>query len=167
MAMAKLITLDMLIEKNACAKQANLFKKYFDESVEITEDICLKYYDKFEVDWLVDNMLNEDQREAYNAIEMVAWKDYKAIVEPAWKDYMDIHGPAWKAYKVIQESAYKAYEVIQWLEYEKYEAIRAPAYAAYRAIKASAYEEYAAILTSAHTKYKKERARAFFIAYNS
>ena len=126
--MAKVITLGMLIRKKACQNQVDLFKKYFGKSVEITEDICLKYYNEFEFDWLIDNMLNEERREAY-----------KAIKEPAWEDYKAIQGPANEAYKVIQRSVYEAYKVIHGPAYIAYKAIQEPAYEAYNKEKARAF----------------------------
>ena len=107
--MANVITLDVLIEKKACQDQVDLFKQHFGESVEITEEICLKYYDKFVIERVVVNMLNEEQREAYMVIQGPAWKDYKVIEEPAYEAYNAIVSPANEAYEAIQRPAYTKY----------------------------------------------------------
>ena len=151
--MANVITLDMLIEKNACQEQANLFKKYYGKSVEITEDICLKYSNKFEFDWLVDNILSGDQREAYMTIQVPAYKAYNAIETAAGEAYQAIRVPAAEAYVAIRGPAYNA--------------IQTDAWKAYKAIEWRAYKAYYTIIAPAYEAYEKEKARAFFIAYNS
>ena len=88
--MAKVITLGMLIEKNACQEQVNLFQQYFDESVEVTEEICIKYSNDFAIDWLADNMLNKKQCELYYTIRARAREEYSAIIGAASEDYYAI-----------------------------------------------------------------------------
>ena len=143
--MTKAITLTMLIEKNACQAQVELFKKYFGESVEITEYICLKYYDKFDVDWLFDNMMNEKQYALGVALWGRAYDEYETKRQAAWatmENYNDLVDAATLA---IEEPAWEAFQVGQRL----------------------ALTEYADIKKSAHTKYKREEAMAFCIAYNA
>ena len=125
--MANMITLKMLIEKKACQEQVDIFKQYFGESVEITEDICLKYSNEFHINRLIDNMFNEEQRELYYTIQAPAYAAYKATEWQAWKDYIAIEAPAYKAFKAIQEPAWKDYYTIQEPAHTKYEKSRAKA----------------------------------------
>ena len=108
--MAKVITLAMLIEKKAYAKQVELFKQYFGESVEIAEEICIEYFHEFNINWLAGNMLNEVQRELYYTIEDPAYVAFKAFQESALKEYEAIEGIAYETYLDIQEDALVAYE---------------------------------------------------------
>ena len=108
--MANIITLDMLINKKACQEQIDLFKQCFGESVEITEDLCLKYSNEFHINWLIDNMLNEEQRELYYTIQAPAWKKYLAIQESVYEEYKAIQGPAYEEYEAIEAPALEAYD---------------------------------------------------------
>ena len=143
--MAKVITLTMLVEKKACQEQINLFEQRFGESVEITEDFRLKYSNEFDIYWLVDNTLNEKQRELYYTIRSQAWKEYEAIQGAAWEKY--------EAWGVTLSEAYYPRGV--------------PALDKYEAVEAAAWKKYGATKESAHKAYKKEQAKAYFIAYNS
>ena len=143
--MVNIITLDMLIEKEACQKQVDLFKQYFGKSVEITEEICIKYSNEFHIEWLVNNMLNEEQCELYHTIQVPAYAAYNAIQGPVLEKYLAIQEPAYEAYKAIHGLTWKEYKDIQWPAYKEYKAIEGPAYEAYN----------------------KEKARAFYIVYNS
>ena len=166
--MANVITLDMLIRKKACSKQVELFKQYFGESVEITEEICIKYSNEFYIDCLAAKMLNEEQLKAYKAIRDPAYEEHKATdVRAALEAYEAIEGPAWKKYSAIHGLARKNYEAIGKPAWKDYKAIVELAYEDYKAIKAHADEAYDAIVYPAYKAYNKEQARAFFIAYNS
>jgi hypothetical protein len=65
-----------LIDKGACAKQIALFKKLFGESVEVTEELCLKYYNKFAFWWAADNLLSVSAWEAYVKVRASAIEAY-------------------------------------------------------------------------------------------
>ena len=143
--MANVITLAMLVEKNACARQVEMFKRYFGKSVKICQNICDKYSSEFDIDWAAENLLNEVQHELYYTIRAQAWKAYNAIEWRAWEKYRD-----WD--RTISETCNPR---------------GVPPMAEYKAVESAAVKKYEATKEAAHKAYNKKRARAFCLAYNS
>ncbi len=94
----KTLTLQQLIEKNACSEQVKLFKTMFGESVIITESLFLSVADKFDWDWASDNLLDERQRKLYNESRSAALKLYNESISAALKLYNESMAPAEKLY---------------------------------------------------------------------
>ena len=93
------ITLRQLIRADACEDQRELFEVTFGKSVEVTEELCAKYAQKFNFAWASVRLLNDDQRKTY----------YKAIAphENAYFEAIDSHE---KTYDEACASHRKAYD---------------------------------------------------------
>src|SRR5574340_1378919 len=93
------ITKQMLLDKEACSDQVELFVSLFGEEAKVTKANCLKAW-KAGIDfgWAVDNLLSPSQLKAYEAIEQPAWKAYEAVQKPAWEEYLAIKQPALEKY---------------------------------------------------------------------
>jgi hypothetical protein len=55
-----IITLDMLKDLCACWDEREKFERHFGESVEITEELCVRYATVFDWSWAADYLLKED-----------------------------------------------------------------------------------------------------------
>jgi hypothetical protein len=138
--MAK-ITLSQLETANACGGQRKLFKELFGDSIEITIDLAEKYFDKFDVDWVAESLLNSEYLAEYEKIRDSAWGEYLKITKPAYAEYEKIVDSDWGEFRKIRDSALNEYLKIvdsAWAEYRK---IRDSAYAEYEKIKAKAFVE--------------------------
>ena len=103
------ITYKQLIDKKACEKQRELFKKIFGQSVTLTKDIVKKYGSQFDVNWLAKNFLNEkDYREYYEKREPFL-KEYNEKCEPFLKEYEEKRELLWKEYEENRDSFWKEY----------------------------------------------------------
>ena len=56
---AKVVTLQMLLDKGACSSQVELFKKHFPKKGEakVTKALCLKVASIFDFDWAAEALL--------------------------------------------------------------------------------------------------------------
>ena len=98
-----IITKELLISKKACAGQVRLFEEVFLNGTPNTRDemiaLARKYYDKFEFNWAVENLLDEAHAKAY--IEGIAphLKAYDEAIASHKKAYNEAIAPHWEAYK--------------------------------------------------------------------
>ena len=113
----KTITLQQLIDKDACIAQVKLFKNTFGDSVEVTRELAIKYAKDFAFDWAADNLLDAP-----------AWKIYKETTAPAWKLYEDTIAPALKLYEETCATAMEIYEETCAPARKLYEETRATAF---------------------------------------
>ena len=115
------ITLSQLINADACEGQRKLFEQTFGQEVEVTEEICAKYAQKFDFIWASENLLNDNQRKAYDeavAPHENAYDEAMAPHEKAYREAVDSHEKAYfkacasyqKAYNKAVDSHEKAYD---------------------------------------------------------
>jgi phage tail protein X len=90
----------------------------FGESVEVTEALCKKHFDKFDWDF-ASKLLSPGGRAEYNRVSGLAWAEYDRVHGLAWAEYNRVHGPAWAEYDRVNGLA--------WAEYER---VHGPAWAA-------------------------------------
>ena len=126
----KTITLQQLIDKDACKDQVELFKKTFGDSVEVTRELAIKYAQYFDFIWAADNLLDAP-----------AWKIYKETIAPALKLYKETTAPAWKLYKETSDTASKLYEETIAPAWKLFVETRAPALKLYYETIAPAFVE--------------------------
>ena len=111
------ITLKQLLEEGACKSDVEFFKSRFGESVEVTEELCLSVYDKFNWDWASVHLLTSPALDAYKKAMSPAWDAYKKATAPAWDSYERVTAtdldaskkatpPAWDAYQKAMASAF-------------------------------------------------------------
>ena len=115
------ITLKQLKDARACEDQRKLFEQTFGQSVEVTEELCRTYAQKFDFSWASVRLLNDNQRKAYDeACASYQKAFYKAIAphEKAYREAVDSHEKAYfkacasyqKAYNKAVDSHEKAYD---------------------------------------------------------
>ena len=77
------IELKTLKELGACSEQVELFEKLFGDSVEVTEELCLKHAGDF--NWNFARQL----------LSGPAWAEYDKVCGLARAEYDKVCGPAW------------------------------------------------------------------------
>lgn len=55
------ITLKQLIDLGACRHARKRFRELFGESVEVTDDLCVKHAEEFDWDWVASHLLSRKQ----------------------------------------------------------------------------------------------------------
>ena len=107
------INVDILRTKKACHNQVSLFKKLFPDGIEVTTDLCVEYYDKFDWDWAVDNLLTETGQDEYVKIKVAAYNEYRKIHDAARNEYKKIRDVALGEYWKTKDAAMVEYEKIR------------------------------------------------------
>ena len=100
----------LLEVKDACLEQLKLFNRLFPNGVELTLEVCLEHYNKFDLNWCVENLLNDTQREAYEEARVPLWKTYEEARVPLWKAYVEAEAPLWEAYEETVTPLWKTYD---------------------------------------------------------
>lgn len=82
------ITMNWLVEKGACQDQCAMFRKLFGTRVRVTEELLRKHGKKFQLDWLVDEMLRgkDDARAKMRNASEDLWRQY-------WDDTRECERP--------------------------------------------------------------------------
>jgi hypothetical protein len=75
--------LDQLIAIHACTEQVDRFRQLFGDSVNVTEALCKKHFDKFDWDF-ASKLLSPEGR-----------AEYERVTGPALAEYNRVDGPAW------------------------------------------------------------------------
>ena len=132
------ITTSLLVSKQACDSQVNLFSNLWPEGLTLpkSERLQLKLASKlqtynFDLYWTSTNLLTDEQRAEYYKAIAPAWAAYNKDLAPAKAEYLKDHAPTWAEYEKVLASA--------WAEYVK---ARAPAKAEYDKVEAPAKAEY-------------------------
>ncbi len=68
------LTHSMLVKRDACKAQRDLFKRIFPEGVHVTPDVCVKFAEAFQWGWAAAALLN---RTNYNKW---LWRDCSITV---------------------------------------------------------------------------------------
>jgi hypothetical protein len=93
------LTLQTLIDEDACSQQVDLFRAKFGESVEVTEALCRSVASEFDWDWAAHNLLSKNGdadylaklkplEDDYLAKRKPMDDDYEAKIKPLYDDYM-------------------------------------------------------------------------------
>ena len=104
------ITVKQLLALRACRDQVHLFQKKFGEEVEVTEELVLKHYQEFDLNWLARTMFTGPVLAEYEKIQGPAWAEYLKIQGLAKEEYLKIEGQALEEYKKIGDMALAEYE---------------------------------------------------------
>ena len=67
------ITYKLLKSKGACHSQREMFKKHFPDGVQVTLELCQKYYKTFDFDWAAKNLLSYSAYKEYEKIRAKAF----------------------------------------------------------------------------------------------
>ncbi len=90
----KILHVDQLTKARACSEQIELFRSTFGESVNVTEALCAKYFDKFYWNWAAGNLLSAQGRAEYERVTGPALAEYERVTGPAWAEYERVRGLA-------------------------------------------------------------------------
>ncbi len=93
------LTLQQLVELNACEKQRILFAKHFGTEVEITEELCEKFAGDFSWGWAAGNLLKAPAGGEYDRAIAPARAEYNCAITHAWDEYHRAIAPAGGEYK--------------------------------------------------------------------
>jgi len=105
-----LITLQQLIDADACADQRYLFKQKFGDSVEVTRELCISVADVFDWSWAAQHFLSAPALKVYHETYASAWNVYDETCAPALKVYDETRAQAWKVYNETRAPAWKVYD---------------------------------------------------------
>jgi hypothetical protein len=100
---SRILTLKQLKKAGACEDQCNLFKKLFGSEVRVTVSLAKKHCNKFDWEWVAENLLTDSAWTEYMSITDSAWTEYKKIewltecskASLAWEKYEKIAAPVW------------------------------------------------------------------------
>ena len=106
-----ILTLQTLIDAEACRDQRDIFERRFGQQVDVTPELCVSVAPLFDWEWAAENLLSADAYKAYlDATEDApARKAYLDATAPALKAYRDATAAARKAYRDAAAAALKAY----------------------------------------------------------
>ena len=144
---SKTIKLETLIKLNACQNQVDLFKETFGESVELSEAIAKEFGSKFDINWAANNLLNEEQLNAYQEAKAPFLKTYEEATAPLLKTYQEAKAPLWKAYEEARAPLLKAYQEANAPLWKAYQEAKAPLWKAYEEARAPIWKTYKEALT--------------------
>ena len=90
----RILTLKQLIEADACETQVNLFKKHFNKSVVVTEELAASLKENFNFDWAARNLLmSADARAEYGKVNAISRAEYHKVCAAAWAKYLKVCNP--------------------------------------------------------------------------
>ena len=90
------ITYSLLVEKNACKPQLDLFEKHFGKvkAIPLTKSIVSKFGSVFNIDWAASNLLTPKDFKEYNKVKAPALEEYKKVKAQAWEEYNKVKAQA-------------------------------------------------------------------------
>ena len=134
------ITKKLLKSLKACDEQVELFNKTFPSGTEITKEACLTAASVgIDFDWACNNLLNCDQRKAYEEAKALSLEAYEEADASLWKAYEEAKSPLWEAYEEAKAPLWKAYEEALTPLWKAYKEANAPLWKAYKEAKAIAF----------------------------
>ena len=116
------ISYNLLVFKDACTSQRELFKTHFgDTEVKLTKELVLKFANVFDFEWAAKNLLNPSDLAEYEKVSAPAWAEYVKVCAPAKAEYEKVRAPALAEYKKVCDQAWAEYDKVSVLKfYELY-----------------------------------------------
>lgn len=111
MSASRTLTLATLLERGACHKGVERFKRLFGDSVEVTEELCRKHAQTVDWDWAAECFLSSKALAAYQAMMTPALAAHHAAAVRAWAAHQAAGKAALAAYKAAVVPAQAAYQV--------------------------------------------------------
>ena len=133
------ITIQQLINKDACQSQVDKFRELFGESVDVTPELCLSVASEFDWDWAARNFLSAAALKLYKETRAAALKLYEETRATALKLYKETRADACKLYKETSAPAWKLYEETCAAAWKLYEETCAAAWKLYEETRAAAF----------------------------
>ena len=90
------ITYSLLVEKNACQPQLDLFEKHFGKTkaIPLTKKVVTQFGSVFDIDWAAQYLLTPKDFKEYNKVIAQALEEYNKVNAPALKEYNKVTAPA-------------------------------------------------------------------------
>jgi len=111
--MGKILKLQQLIDADACLEQVELFRSTFGDQVEVTVELALSVFDKFDWDFAARNFLSAPAWAEYEKVTAPAWAEYEKVTAPAWVEYNKVMAPAWVEYNKVMAPALAEYNKVR------------------------------------------------------
>ncbi len=150
------LTLQRLVELDACEEQRTPFAEHFGKEVHVTERLCEKFAGVFYWDWAAQNLLIALARDEYRRAVVPALDEYIRVCESAMTEYRRAMVPAQAEYECAMASAR-----------DEYDRAVDSGRAEYERTVASALAEYDRTIAPALVEYTRVKAITFARLYNS
>ncbi len=103
--MPKTITLTQLRNAGACKDQRVKFAEMFGESVEITEELCVKHAQDFSFPWASKNFLTAQARAEYDRVMAQAQDEFDRVMAQAQDEFDRVTAQARAEYDRVMAQA--------------------------------------------------------------
>ena len=133
------ITLKQLLEEGACESDVEFFRVRFGEEVEVTEELCLSVYNKFDWHWASTTFLTAPALAEYDKVKAPALAEYDKVRATAWAEYDKVKAPALAEYDKVRATAWAEYDKLTATALDAYKKATAPALDAYKKATAPAF----------------------------
>jgi hypothetical protein len=135
---SRVLTLQQLVDLDACVDQVDLFRRTFGDSVDVTPDLCERHAAEFDWEWAAQKLLTAS---AYQAAKRPLWEVYKAAEQPLWDTYRDARRSLRTAYAAAERPLLDTYEVARQPLWETYRSAERSLWTAYEAACARTFGE--------------------------
>ena len=104
--MSRILRLQTLIDKGACAEQVELFRKLYGDKVRVTQKLCVAVADKFSFDWAATKLLSASAGAEYERDMAQVWAEYQRVMASAGAEYERVMASAWAEYQRVKARAF-------------------------------------------------------------
>ena len=136
-----MFTVDMLIEKKACASQLRLFRCTFPNGAPLTVETAISVSHLFDWEFAAQHFLSKEGYKAYQTAEAPHLKAYDDAEAPLLKVYEDAEAPHLKGYQAAEAPLWKDYQDAIAPLWKDYEDARAPHLKVYEDARAQVFAE--------------------------
>ena len=137
-----MFTVDMLVEKKACASQVQLFRDTFPNGAPLTVETAISVSHLFDWEFAAQHFLSKEGYKAYLGAKEPHLKDYEDATVPYWKAYQYAEASRLKAYRDARAPLLKAYLDTKELLLKDYEDATVPHWKAYHDATAILWKDY-------------------------
>ncbi len=123
------LTLQRLVELDACEEQREIFAEMFGTEVEVTEELCAKVANTFDWNWAVKNLLDAAAHAEYERTVNSAYAEYTRAIKSAYVEYTRTIAPASAEYERVRASARAEYMRVKAITRDEYNRARATTFA--------------------------------------
>ena len=105
-----MFTVDMLIEKKACASQVQLFRDTFPNGAPLTVETAISVSHLFDWEFAARRFLSKEGYKSYQDATVPLLKAYQGARAPLWKVYQDATASHLKVYQDAKAPHLKVYQ---------------------------------------------------------
>jgi len=111
--MGKILKLQQLIDADACSKQVELFRSTFGDQVEVTVELALSVFDKFDWDFAARKFLSAPALAEYEKVRAAALAEYYKVMAAALAEYDKVRAAALAEYDKVRAAALAEYDKVR------------------------------------------------------